>query len=257
MPTTPLFDRLAGTGTSRRRIRLADGHLMTVAIDVDGPEPEVEVFLWPGLHGPAAWDHLLDAFHEEAQHAELYPAVPAAEVREFILSHGGEHTNQCEVECPSSGAVVIIPCARRQLDTPAPAGELYAPGSYHRASRRAAEAIVSEGGGTVLVLSGRHGLLPLDRVLSPYDQRLGRPGCVLPEQLREQARELGVADAPKVIVLAGRQYAAAAREVWPDCVWPLVGLGIGHQQREFVVLAEGRPNGHPRGRCPDAVNPCR
>lgn len=44
--------------------------------------------------------------------------------------------------------------------------------------------------------------------------RLGRPGSITVDQLREQARQLGFEQAD-VTVLAGRAYPEARRAVWP------------------------------------------
>ncbi|MFZ4266581.1 DUF6884 domain-containing protein [Streptomyces arboris] len=132
------------------------------------------------------------------------------------------------------GPLVVIPCASRKLTVPAPAGDLYQ-GSYHRACRQTADALTATGGTTV-ILSGLHGLLPLDRITAPYEMRMGDHGSVTPEQLRDQAQELGLADAPTVVVLAGAQYVTAARQVWPHASAPLTGRGIGRQLQRLVEL---------------------
>jgi hypothetical protein len=133
-----------------------------------------------------------------------------------------------------NGPLVVIPCASRKLTVPAPAGELYQ-GSYHRACRQTADALTVTGGTTVIV-SALHGLLPLDRITAPYDLRMGDPGSVTPEQLRDQAQELGLLDAPTVVVLAGALYVTAARTVWPHASAPLTGRGIGRQLQRLVEL---------------------
>lgn len=135
-----------------------------------------------------------------------------------------------------TGPLVVIPCAAKKLDRPAPAGELYQ-GSYHRACRQTADALTADGG-TVVVLSALHGLLTLDRVIEPYELRMGDPGTVLPVRLRQQARELGLANAPTVVVLAGAAYVYAARQVWPDASAPLTGRGIGRQLQRLAELRD-------------------
>ncbi|MEW2066676.1 DUF6884 domain-containing protein [Streptomyces sp. NPDC007346] len=133
-----------------------------------------------------------------------------------------------------NGPLVVIPCAARKLDRPAPAGDLYQ-GSYHRACRQTADTLTATGGTTV-ILSGLHGLLPLDRVTAPYDMRMGDPGSVTPDRLRDQAQGLGLADAPTVVVLAGALYVTAARAVWPHAFAPLSGRGIGRQLQRLAEL---------------------
>ncbi|MGA5340428.1 DUF6884 domain-containing protein [Streptomyces griseoincarnatus] len=138
-----------------------------------------------------------------------------------------------------TGRVVVIPCGSAKLDRPAPAGELYT-GSFHKACRKAADALTRPGD-TILVLSALHGLAPLDRVLAPYELRMGQPGSVTGDQLRAQARELGVDAAREVVVLAGAAYTAAARQVWPTAAAPLEGAaGMGYQLQRLKALREGR-----------------
>lgn len=133
-----------------------------------------------------------------------------------------------------TGPLVVIPCAARKLDRPAPAGDLYQ-GSYHRACRQTADALTAEGGTTV-ILSGLHGFLPLDRTVEPYELRMGDLGSVTADQLRDQARELGLANARTVVVLAGALYVDAARQVWPHAFAPLTGRGIGRQLQRLAEL---------------------
>lgn len=137
---------------------------------------------------------------------------------------------------PAPGLLVVIPCGAAKLAHAAPAGEMYT-GSYARACARAASALTAAGG-TVLVLSALYGLTPLDRVIEPYELRMGQPGSVTGEQLREQARALGVDRAREVVVLAGAAYTAAARQVWPDAAAPLAGLaGMGYQLQRLAAIA--------------------
>jgi hypothetical protein len=135
-----------------------------------------------------------------------------------------------------AGPVVLIPCGAAKQAQDAPAGELYT-GSYHRACRRAADALTAQGG-TVVVLSALYGLVPLDQVLAPYDLRMGQPGSVTPARLAEQARGLGLDQAADVTVLGGAAYTAAALTVWPEAATPLAGLGgMGYQLQALAAIA--------------------
>ncbi|MFF3353367.1 DUF6884 domain-containing protein [Streptomyces sp. NPDC002917] len=137
---------------------------------------------------------------------------------------------------PMPQPIVIIPCGAAKLDHAAPAAELYT-GSYHRACRRAADTLTANGG-TILILSALHGLVPLDRILAPYDMRMGAAGSVTPDLLRKQARELGVDRATNVTIIAGLSYTAPALAVWPHAATPLAGLpGMGHHLRALAAIA--------------------
>ncbi|MGC5000587.1 DUF6884 domain-containing protein [Streptomyces sp. DT195] len=153
------------------------------------------------------------------------------------LAHAGQIT-----ETPT-GPLVIIPCGSTKLDRKAPAGELYV-GSYHRSCREAADALTADGG-TILVLSALYGFVTLDQEIEPYDLRMGQPGSVTVEQLRRQAREMGVDGAQEVVVLAGETYTDAVLQVWPDASTPLAGLGGMGYQRQYLAALAARTPGAP------------
>ncbi len=113
-------------------------------------------------------------------------------------------------------------------------------GSYHRAARRAADAI-SAPGDRVMILSARYGLLdPADRILR-YEMRLSSRWAITAQGLREQAEQLGVLDTAEVVVLASAAYANLAAQVWPHARLALAGTrGIGDQMARFAALATGR-----------------
>lgn len=166
--------------------------------------------------------------------SELHPAYldARAEVERQLAAQRAKIIAERAAQA-SPDEVVIVACGGRKQDRPAPAGELYT-GSYHAACRKAAAAR----GGRVVILSARHGLLPLDRVVDPYEQRMGRPGCITARQVRDQAVALGIAGARRVTVLAGWAYAELARAVWPCVEWPLDGTrGIGEQLARLALIA--------------------
>lgn len=121
--------------------------------------------------------------------------------------------------------LIIVPCGKKKLPHPAPAGRMYL-GPYHLACRRWAE-----GRGRVIILSALHGLLPPSRVIDPYELRMGEPGSVGAETVRNQAKEMGLLS-ERVIALGGVRYTRICKLVWPDCQLPLAGVGgIGKQLR--------------------------
>jgi len=160
------------------------------------------------------------------------------------LAYAAEQAEQAEQaaveEAPAAppARVVVIPCGGAKQAQAAPAGELYT-GTYHRACRRAADALTAQGGIT-LVLSALHGLVPLDQVLEPYDLRMGQQGSVTAARLAEQARALGVDRAREVVALGGAAYSRAALAVWPHATTPLAGLpGMGYQLQALAAIAAG------------------
>ncbi|MFE7332560.1 DUF6884 domain-containing protein [Streptomyces sp. NPDC057565] len=146
--------------------------------------------------------------------------------------------------------VVVVSCGGRKSttnqDVKIPAGDLYT-GSYHRAARRAAEAL-SQGGqrARALILSAMWGLVSLHEPIAPYDLKAGEEGTVTGDQLRRQAAALGINEA-HVTVLGGRAYVDLARHVWPDLTAPLEGSrGIGdHLARLADIYRRDQPAAKP------------
>ncbi|OKI74954.1 hypothetical protein AMK11_35180 [Streptomyces sp. CB02414] len=131
------------------------------------------------------------------------------------------------------GPVVVIPCSGRKLDRPAEAGKIYT-GPLHTHARRTADALTARGG-TVLVLSALHGLLPLKKVIEPYDHTWKDPGSITTEELRDQASQMGLIGADVVLLTPGA-YTRRALAVWSHAHTPLAHLGIGAQRGRLTAL---------------------
>lgn len=120
--------------------------------------------------------------------------------------------------------IVVIPCGAKKLSHAAAAKDLYQ-GSLFQACLGAARVLVPDG--RIRVLSGRHGLVQLDQVLEPYEQRIDQPGAISPGAVRAQAEAQGLMG-ESVVILAPSAYARVASAVWPSAVQPLAGCrGIG------------------------------
>lgn len=130
-----------------------------------------------------------------------------------------------------------MPCGATKAAVPRPAGQLYT-GGYHRLTLRAAHALTTSD--NIRIVSGRHGLLPLDQVIAPYDLRLGQPGSISADHLEDQADQQGLLGHPNVVILAGRDYTRLSQQVWPHARTPLAGTrGIGEQQHRLARIAAG------------------
>ena len=90
-----------------------------------------------------------------------------------------------------TGPVFIVPCGNEKLSHAAPARDLYT-GSQFRYVFPLAEAAAERTGGEVFILSALHGLVEPDRVLKPYNKKMGDPGSITARQLAEQVRSLGL-----------------------------------------------------------------
>lgn len=132
--------------------------------------------------------------------------------------------------------LVVTPCGARKLTTAARADRLYT-GPYFVACMRYARKLAPLD--RIRILSAKHGLIPVDLFLCPYNLRFGMGGTVTVERLREQASEQGILDASDVVVLGGREYTSRALQVWPRARTPLTDItgGMGHQMRALARWA--------------------
>ena len=102
----------------------------------------------------------------------------------------------------------------------------------------AAERLTANGG-FLLILSGLHGFVPLARVLEPYDVRLGGPGSITTDELREQARSSASSRPTSPCSPAAPTPKRAGRcGPWrtPRC-W---AWAFGYQRQHLAALRDGR-----------------
>ncbi|WP_433517366.1 DUF6884 domain-containing protein [Nonomuraea sp. CA-143628] len=129
--------------------------------------------------------------------------------------------------------LIVIPCGARKLDHRAQAADMYI-GSYHRACRRAAEALQPD---RLVILSARYGLLDLDDEIEPYDTPHSA-GTLTAQLLLDQAATRGIAALDPVVVLGGARHTALAKAVWPHARTPLSGTrGMGEQFARLAAMA--------------------
>ncbi|MFE9809231.1 DUF6884 domain-containing protein [Streptomyces sp. NPDC005227] len=148
--------------------------------------------------------------------------------------------------------LVVIPCGSRKLGRRAPAGDLYV-GSYHRACRRAAEALEP---GRLLILSARYGLLDLDDVIEPYDTPHGAADSITADALLEQARQRGVVLRGPVVALGGARHVSLVRAIWPEALTPLAGTrGMGEQMARLAALRTARAGSRSYSADRESVTP--
>lgn len=134
-----------------------------------------------------------------------------------------------------TGTTYVIPCGGAKLDTPAPAAELYT-GSMFRHTLTAAQAAPADGEqARILILSAKHGLVTLDTVLAPYDQRMDQPGSITAAEIAGQALALGIDWGSEVYALLPSAYysrldeALRTLDVWLQPVYE-AAPGIGYQR---------------------------
>lgn len=172
---------------------------------------------------PQPWDRGPVTWHDTGRSLFLTPAG-----RDYARQHAGIEVHRRRV--------VIVACgskkARPDYETYGyrdviPAGHLYI-GSYHRSLRLAADALTDQS--LIRIMSALHGLVTLNRPLSPYDTRLGDPRSVTPGRLAQHAAALGLDDAD-VIFLGGSDYSALFVQAVPHALTPLYGSPRSHRSQ--------------------------
>ncbi|MFJ5142676.1 hypothetical protein [Streptomyces sp. NPDC088707] len=105
-----------GTGRGFARIRLSDGHAITLKTQPGAPAAE-EVFLSPGLTAPDteawgsedSWEDWLTG-GTLGNESGMFLDVPTEALRALIVQHGGEHNDQeCENPAPRAEAATAEP----------------------------------------------------------------------------------------------------------------------------------------------------
>ncbi|MFI1530036.1 DUF6884 domain-containing protein [Streptomyces griseus] len=130
--------------------------------------------------------------------------------------------------------LVVVACGGKKSQRPGKirADERYT-GNYFAACLMAAEVM----DGATMVLSAKHGLIPLSEEIESYDVTWGGKGSIRLATVKKQVEKLGLTDA-RVTVLGGERYVKAARQVWADAEAPLKG-GIGQQLKQLAGIYEG------------------
>lgn len=154
---------------------------------------------------------------------------------------------------PYAGITYVIPCGGQKRDLPAPARDLYVGQMFRHTLASALESarLDTEALGVparVLVLSGRYGLVELDQVVEPYEQRMDARGAVATAVVAEQAAALGIDWGAQVYALLPRPYlrkldeALRPMDVYVQDVYEACG-GNGEQRRVncHIALPAPRP----------------
>lgn len=171
--------------------------------------------------------------------------------------------------------VVLIACSSQKLQHAAPARELYTSSLFTK-SLAYARAIVERDPAdeAIFVMSAQHQLVPIDRVIAPYDRKLTDMrkvdrmwwGIRVVDDLAYQLAKLALVDAGKlapsvehVVLLGGQEYTvpvrgALARRGWPY-VEPLTGLQVGERLAWLNAHTPVVPPPAPAPREPSVIIP--
>ncbi len=136
--------------------------------------------------------------------------------------------------------VVLVACSSQKLPHAAPARELYTSQLFTKALAYARTQTSEQ---RIFVMSAMHGLVPLDRILTPYDRELKQMpkrqrlwwGINLVDSLRQRmfSGAAGAGKPTSVVLLGGADYNVPVRSALHRIGWayeqPLEGLNIGQR----------------------------
>lgn len=158
-------------------------------------------------------------------------------------------TGEIQLARKRGRTLVIVSCGRRKVwddnprTGPTRACDAYT-GLFFRKNRSYAETF----GDAWAILSAKHGLLAPEKIIREnYNQSFRARGeTITPRDLRAQVLESGYHKFARIVVLGGREYAAAIKEAYAGTGipidWPYEGMPIGLMtQAVGDRVAAGRP----------------
>jgi hypothetical protein len=132
--------------------------------------------------------------------------------------------------------IVLISCASKKLLEPAKAKDLYV-STLFKLNLKYAEKFNPD---EIYILSAKHGLLPLEQEIEPYDQTLNNMRSAQikqwAERVLEQLNGICSIDETEFIFLAGDKYRKYLLPHIKSTQIPLEGLGIGKQIQKLKRL---------------------
>jgi hypothetical protein len=135
--------------------------------------------------------------------------------------------------------LIIVSCGSAKVDYKTQARHLYVGGLFTLALKYALTQVDEK---QIRIMSAKHGLLKLDDLVEPYKLRMGRPGSIVADKVKSQARQQGIDLAPKVIVFGGLDYYNLCKEIWPHAIRITEGKRFGQIMKVYSDLIKEHNN---------------
>lgn len=123
--------------------------------------------------------------------------------------------------------IALIACAKQKQDAPCHAAELYAPSALFSLSYAYARTLTDR----IYILSAKHGLIPEDTVIAPYDETLNDMSAdarkAWSEKVLAQLGQVCDLQRDQFIILAGRNYYEYLLPGLANVTLPLGNLPLG------------------------------
>jgi hypothetical protein len=133
--------------------------------------------------------------------------------------------------------VVLVACVAGKKNKPAPAKDLYDSDLFHK-SMAYANKLTDEN--DIYILSAKHKLLPISKVIAPYDMTLkdfsSDEKQAWSEDVLNSLKQRYDLNKTKFVFLAGEAYKKYLEPELPHTESPLKGLRIGQQKQRLGKL---------------------
>ena len=125
--------------------------------------------------------------------------------------------------------IILISCVKRKSTTPAPAERLYTSDLFRKMIQYARSLNPAK----IFILSALYGLVPLDRVIAPYEKTLKSMNVLERKQWAEKVlaalRDEADIEQDHFLFLAGKAYRDNLTANLPHHAVPMEGLSFGYQ----------------------------
>lgn len=133
--------------------------------------------------------------------------------------------------------VVLVACVATKNNEPAPAEDLYASDLFKKSMAYAHKLTDDD---NIYILSAKHHLLPIKRVIKPYDMTLNDFDKDQKEEwadiVMDEIEDRYDINKTNFIFLAGNNYRKYLQDRLPHTKVPLEGLRIGQQKAKLMKL---------------------
>lgn len=126
--------------------------------------------------------------------------------------------------------VVFISCGNIKMTTPCKAEQMYQGLYFQRTLKYGKKLIKDNGGGQLFILSAKYGLLPLDKIIEPYNVALSEQSPQYKkdwaEKVISQLKQNNLIENKRAIFLASKCYREPLLSIYPDYEIPMEHCGI-------------------------------
>lgn len=121
--------------------------------------------------------------------------------------------------------IYIVGCGKQKLTHRSYVKDMYT-GSLFKAAYKYAEKRAQKQ--NIFIISAKYGLISINTVIAPYNEKMGINASITAEKVREQALNFGIINQP-ITILASKKYCDFLGGIFTNQITlPLKGLALGY-----------------------------